>query len=120
MLVLEYVMLEAGDVIVVGQLLNSVDPEIQVLPFTILTLLLLTFLNYRGAQATLTLNFVITAVAFSSIILLLISTNFYDPKATLLQLKELTNGLPYGKLGIMAAIGYSCWFFLGVEGTAMA
>ncbi len=120
MLVLEYIMLEAGDVIVVGQLLNSVDPEIQVLPFTILTLLLLTFLNYRGAQATLTLNFVITAVAFSSIILLLISTNFYDPKATLLQLKELTNGLPYGKLGIMAAIGYSCWFFLGVEGTAMA
>lgn len=120
MLVLEYAMLEAGDVIVVGQLLNSLDPGIQVLPFTILTLLLLTFLNYRGAQATLTLNFVITAVAFSSIILLLISTNFYDPKSTLLQLKELTNGLPYGKLGIMAAIGYSCWFFLGVEGTAMA
>ncbi|MEA4934180.1 MAG: APC family permease [Lawsonibacter sp.] len=120
MLVLEYVMLEAGDVIVVGQLLNSLNPGLQVLPFTILTLLLLTFLNYRGAQATLTLNFVITAVAFSSIILLLISTNFYDPKATLLQLKERTNGLPYGKLGIMAAIGYSCWFFLGVEGTAMA
>ena len=71
-------------------------------------------------QATLTLNFFITAVAFISIIVLLFSTNFWDPQATLLQLKELTNGLPYGTLGLMAAIGYSCWFCLGIEGTAMA
>lgn len=120
MLVFEYAMLEAGDVIVVGQLLNSLNPDIQILPFTILTLLVLAFINYRGAQATLTLNFVITAIAFTCVIVLLFSTNFYDPQATLIQLKELTNGLPYGPLGIMAAIGYSCWFFLGIEGTAMA
>ena len=120
MQVFEYAMLEAGDVIVVGQLLNSLDPEIQILPFTSLTLLVLAFINYRGAQATLTLNFVITAVAFASIIILLFSTNFYDPQATLLDLKTLTNGLPYGTLGVMAAVGYSCWFYLGIEGTAMA
>ena len=120
MLVFEYAMLEAGDVIVVGQLLNSLNPDIQVLPFTILTLLVLAFINYRGAHATLTLNFVITAIAFTCVIVLLFSTNFYDPQNTLIQLKELTNGLPYGTLGVMAAIGYSCWFFLGIEGTAMA
>jgi len=120
MQVFEYSMLEAGDVIVVGQLLNSLDPDIQILPFTILTLLVLAFINYRGAQATLTLNFVITAVAFASVIILLFSTNFWDPQATLIQLKELTNGLPYGTLGVMAAVGYSCWFYLGIEGTAMA
>lgn len=119
MLVFEYAMLEAGDVIVVGQLLNSLNPDLQVLPFTILTLLVLAFINYRGAQATLTLNFFITAIAFMSIIILFISTNFYDPQSTLLHLREFTNGLPYGKLGVMAAIGYSCWFFLGIEGTAM-
>jgi ethanolamine permease len=80
----------------------------------------LALINYRGAHATLTLNFVITAIAFSCVIVLLFSTNFYDGAATLLKLKELTNGLPYGPLGVMAAIGYSCWFFLGIEGTAMA
>lgn len=99
MQVFEYAMLEAGDIIVVGQLLNSLNPKIQILPFTILTLLVLAFINYRGAQATLTLNFVITSVAFISVIILLFSTNFYDPQATLLQLQELTNGLPYGTLG---------------------
>lgn len=120
MQVFEYAMLEAGDVIVVGQLLQSLDPGIQVLPFTILTLLVLAYINYRGAEASLSLNFVITAVAFSSIIILLCATNCFDPQETLIDLKTLTNGLPYGTLGVMAAIGYSCWFFLGIEGTAMA
>ena len=120
MLVFEYAMLEAGDVIVVGQLLNALNPAIDPLPFNILTLLVLAFINYRGAQATLTLNFVITAIAFACVVLLLMSTNFFDPNATLLDLKALTDGLPYGYLGVMAGIGYSCWFFLGIEGTAMA
>ena len=120
MQVFEYAMLEAGDVIVVGQLLQSLNPDIQVLPFTILTLLVLAYINYRGAEATLSLNFVITAVAFASIIILLCSTNCFNPQETLIDLKALTNGLPYGTLGVMAAIGYSCWFFLGIEGTAMA
>lgn len=120
MLVFEYSMLAAGDVIVVGQLLNALNPDIQPLPFLILTLLVLAFINYRGAHATLTLNFVITAIAFACVIVLLFSTNFYNGTDTLIQLKELTDGLPFGTLGVMAAIGYSCWFFLGIEGTAMA
>lgn len=120
MLVFEYSMLAAGDVIVVGQLLNALNPDIQPLPFIILTLLVLAFINYRGAHATLTLNFVITAIAFACVVVLLFSTNFYNGADTLIQLKELTDGLPFGTLGVMAAIGYSCWFFLGIEGTAMA
>lgn len=120
MLVFEYSMLAAGDVIVVGQLLNSLNPDIQPLPFIILTLLVLAFINYRGAHATLTLNFIITAIAFTFVIVLLFSTNFYNGENTLIQLQELTDGLPFETLGVMAAIGYSCWFFLGIEGTAMA
>jgi len=120
MQVFEYVMLEAGDIIVVGQLLNYINPDLQIMPFTVLTLLLLSYVNYKGAQTTLTLNFIITAIAFISVILLLLSTNFWDPYATILHLEDLTDGLPYGVLGITAAIGYSCWFFLGIEGTSMA
>lgn len=119
MQVFEYVMLEAGDVIVVGQLINALFPKIPVLPVTLVTVLLLTYINYRGARTTLTLNFIITATAFLSILILLAATDFTDPQNTLLRLSEFTNGVPYGPLGVMAAIGYSCWFFLGVEGTAM-
>ena len=120
MLTLEYTMLEAANALVVGQILESLSPEIHALPYIILSLLFLAFMNYRGAYATLTLNFVITAVAFVSVIILLFSTNFYDPQTTLIRLKEMTNGLPYGFLGILAAMQFSIWFFLGIEGTALA
>lgn len=42
MLVFEYVMLEAADALVVGAILQSINPAIQSLPFVILTLLILT------------------------------------------------------------------------------
>lgn len=58
------------------------------LPFIILSLLVLTDMNYRGVYATLTLNFVITAVAFVTIFILLFSTSFYDPQMTLINLKK--------------------------------
>ncbi len=120
MIVLEYAMLEAADVLVVGQILESLNIGLNSLPFVILSLLFLAFMNYHGAYATLTLNFIITAVAFASVMVLLFSTNFYDPQQTLINLKEMTNGLPYGFLGILAAMQFGIWFFLGIEGTALA
>ena len=119
MMVLEYTMLEAGDVIVVGQILNSINPGIQVLPFMLLSLLALAYINYHGAYASLTLNFVITAIAFGCVIMLLVFNNLGDLSGSIEQLKTITNGIPYGPLGIMASLQFCCWFFLGIEGTAM-
>ena len=120
MAVLEYAMLEAADVVVVGDILKSLHPDINVLPFIILSLVFLTWMNYRGVYGTLTLNFIITAIAFISVLVLLFSTNFYDPRASLIKLEQMTNGLPYGFLGVLAAMQFAIWFFLGIEGTAMA
>ncbi|WP_407313547.1 APC family permease [Desulfosporosinus sp. SB140] len=120
MLVFEYVMLEAADALVIGAILQSINPAIQSLPFVVLTLLLLTYLNYRGVYATLTLNFFITAIAFLTILVLLTSTHFLVPSQSILRLSELTNGLPYGWLGVIAALQFGIWFFLGIEGTALA
>ncbi|MDQ7093508.1 amino acid permease [Desulfosporosinus sp. PR] len=120
MLVFEYVMLEAADALVVGAILQSLNPAIQSLPYVILTLLFLTYLNYRGVYATLTLNFVLTAIAFVTIFVLLFSTHFNIPAQSILKLSELTNGLPYGWIGVIAALQFGIWFFLGIEGTALA
>ena len=120
MAVLEYAMLEAADVVVVGDILQSLNPGIKVLPFIMLSLVFLTWINYRGVYATLTLNFIITSIAFMSVLILLFSTSFYDPQTTLIKLRQMTNGLPYGFLGVLAAMQFAIWFFLGIEGTAMA
>jgi ethanolamine permease len=123
MLVFEYVMLEAADALVVGDLLkslNPLNPAIQPLPYVILTIVFLTYLNYRGVYATLTFNFVITAIAYVTIFLLLFATRFYNPGQSLIHLKEMTNSLPYGWIGILAAFQFGVWFYLGIEGTTLA
>ena len=119
MLVFEYVMLEAADALVVGQILETLHPDIQALPYIILSLLALTYLNYHGVQATLNLNIVLTGVAFLTIIVLLFSTKFYSADS-MINLPEMTNGLPYGWIGILGAFQFGCWFYLGIEGTALA
>ena len=120
MLVFEYVMLEAADALVVGQILQTLHPDIQALPYIILSLLALTYMNYRGVHATLNLNIVLTGIAFITIFILLFSTKFYSPTDNMLRMKEMTNGLPYGWIGILGAFQFGCWFFLGIEGTALA
>ncbi len=119
MLVFEYVMLEAADALVVGQILQTLNPDIQPLPYIVLSLLALTYLNYRGMQATLNVNIVITGIAFLTIIVLLFSTKFYSSES-MIRLSEMTNGLPYGWMGILGAFQFGCWFYLGIEGTALA
>lgn len=120
MLVFEYVMLEAADAVVVGEILKTLHPDVQALPYIVLSLLVLTYMNYKGAHATLNLNIVLTAVAFATIFILLFSTKFYSGTESLLDLPGLTNGLPYGWIGILGAFQFGCWFYLGIEGTAMA
>ncbi len=120
MLVFQYVMLEAADALVVGEILQTLHPDIQALPYIILSLLLLTYLNYRGLHATLNLNIVLTGVAFITILILFFSTKFYSTTESLIDLTGLMNGLPYGWIGILGALQFGCWFYLGIEGTVLA
>src|SRR5215470_11854768 len=87
-LVLAYTMLEAGDVQVAGQLIQIGAGELGVTipwePYTIVCLAILALLNYRGVFMTLTVNFVITFIAFLSIIVLFIGVRPWNPGEILL------------------------------------
>ena len=123
-LVLAYTMLEAADALVVGDLLSIVagqfghadlDPK----PFVVLTIAILAWLNYRGVFMTLTVNFVITAVAFLALVVMFFWTQPWNPGAVLLHEKLLTD-LPYGWIGVIAALQFGMWYYLGIEGTCQA
>jgi len=129
-LVLAYTMLEAADVQVVGQLIQigigRVDPEGAAAlgaewwwSFTVLSLMFLAWLNYRGVLMTLTVNFIITAAAFMSIIVLFFGVQGWNPEAQLLHEGLLTD-LPYGWLGVIASLHFGIWYYLGIEGTCQA
>ena len=120
---LTYLMLNAGDVLVAGQLVQigaqQLGHDIPWQPFTVFFLAILTLLNYRGVLATLTVNFVITAAAFLSIVILFIGVKPWAPGEVLLH-KDLLTPLPYGWIGVIAALHFGMWFYLGIEGTCQA
>ncbi len=119
MLIFEYTMLEASDAIVIGALMKTLNPAISPLPWIFLGIAVLTWLNYRGVEATLNINLVITVIAYVTIFILLFSTKFYIPGASLLKTKQLMSSLPYGWIGIVAALQFGIWYYLGIEGAVL-
>jgi ethanolamine permease len=124
-LVFAYTMLEAGDVQVAGYLIQIGAGDLlghaptHWEPWCVLSLAILAFLNYRGVFMTLTVNFWITAIAFLSIIVLFIGLEPWSPGKVMLH-KDLLTDLPYGWLGVLAALHFGIWFYLGIEGTCQA
>jgi ethanolamine permease len=124
-LVMAYTMLEVSNAIVTGDLIQAFVHnmgfvgDIDKRAFMALTIVFLSFLNYRGVLATLTLNYVITAIAFIAILVLFVAVKPWAPGETLKH-SDLLAGLPYGGLGILAAMHFGLWYYLGIEGTTQA
>ena len=123
-LVFAYTMLEAGNAITVGFLMDTVanmggHAGLDQRPFIILCIMFLAWLNYRGVLATLTFNLVITAFAFVAILILFVATVPWSD-ASPMRHAELMTDLPYGWLGVLAAMHFGLWFYLGIEGTTQA
>ena len=114
---MEYIALEAADAIVVAFIAQSIFPELQVFPVTLLVIALLTFINYRGVVAALTLNFILTMIAFIAIVAFFFATAFGTVN---IHPEYLFQGaLPNGMIGLFAALQFGPWFYLGIEGAAM-
>ncbi len=126
-LVFAYTMLEAANAITAGYLFSVVasmtghEAELDQRPFIILVIMFLAWLNYRGVLATLTFNLVITAVAFCAIIVLFLSTSGVLGGG-IMEHAALFEGheLPYGWIGVLAAMHFGLWYYLGIEGTTQA
>lgn len=127
-LVFAYTMLEAANAITAGYLISEVArlssgvTDLDQRPFIVLAILFLAWLNYRGVLATLTFNLVITAIAFAAILTLFLSTTgILAP--SMMHHAELMSGpaaLPYGWIGVLAAMHFGLWYYLGIEGTTQA
>jgi ethanolamine permease len=85
----------------------------------VLTVAFLAWLNYRGVFMTLTINLVITFLAFMSLVVLFIAVNPLA-QGEILQHQGLLTDLPYGWIGVIAALQFGMWYYLGIEGTCQA
>lgn len=123
-----YTMLEAANAITAGYLISQVavmtghSGDIDQRPFIILAIMFLAWLNFRGVLATLTFNLVITAIAFVAILILFLSTSGVLGGG-IMEHADLMSGqasLPYGWIGVLAAMHFGLWYYLGIEGTTQA
>ncbi len=122
-LVFAYTMLEAANAITLGHLVQRVGAmagfeNTSDKPFIVLTIMFLAWLNYRGVYTTLTFSLVITVIAFSAICVLFFAVQPWTD--TYIKHDQLLTGLPYGWLGVLAALHFGMWFYLGIEGTTQA
>lgn len=123
-LVMAYTMLCAANALVVGDLMKSGAAvmgfaDLDTKPFVVLTVAFLAWLNYRGVFMTLTINLIITFLAFISLIVLFFAV---DPmnQGVILQHQGLLTDLPYGWIGVIASLQFGMWYYLGIEGTCQA
>jgi ethanolamine permease len=124
-LVMTYTILEAGNAITIRSSLDKVanmlvHEGLDQRPFIILSIMFLAWLNCRGVLATLAFNFAITAIAFAANIVLFLAVQFGVSAVPLDFLAISNEPLPYGWLGIIAALHFGLWYFLGIEGTCQA
>ncbi|HEY4966033.1 MAG TPA: amino acid permease, partial [Puia sp.] len=97
----------------IGAYFNLFFPQIPILGVAIFSYILFTALNIYGVRAAALFELVITLFAVGE---LLLFTGITLPHFELKNLEH--NAFPNGWTGILGAIPFAIWFFLGIEGVA--
>ncbi|GAB3173543.1 ethanolamine permease [Telluribacter humicola] len=97
----------------IGAYLNLFLPQLSPTAIAIGVYLLFTLLNVWGTHIAATFELVVTVVAVAG---LLLFAGIALPEMSTTTLTE--NSLPNGWTGVLAAIPFAIWFFLGIEGLA--
>ena len=110
---IEFIFAPPAIAFAIGAYFNLFFPQIPVLAIALFAYILFTALNIYGVKAAAVFEFVITLLAVGE---LLVFTGITLPHFELKNLQH--HAFPRGWQGILAAIPFAIWFFLGIEGVA--
>lgn len=110
---IEFIFAPPAIAFAIGAYFNLFFPQIPILAIAILGYVLFTALNIYGVKAAALFELVITIFAVGE---LLLFTGIALPHFELKNIQH--NAFPHGWQGILAAIPFAIWFFLGIEGVA--
>ncbi|HEY2649031.1 MAG TPA: amino acid permease, partial [Puia sp.] len=110
---IEFIFAPPAIAFAIGAYFNLFFPQVPILLIAVLAYILFTALNIYGVKAAAMFELVITMMAVGE---LLLFTGITLPH---FQAKNIQhNAFPHGWQGILAAIPFAIWFFLGIEGVA--
>ncbi len=110
---IEFIFAPPAIAFAIGAYFNLFFPQIPVRTIAICSYILFTALNIYGVRAAAFFELVITLFAVGE---LLLFTGITLPHFELKNLQH--NAFPHGWQGILGAIPFAIWFFLGIEGVA--
>ena len=111
--IIEFIFAPPAIAFAIGAYFNLFLPQIPIMYIAIFSYILFTGLNIYGVKAAAIFELVITIFAVGE---LLIFAGITLPHVEIAHLKQ--NALPNGWSGMVAAIPFAIWFFLGIEGVA--
>jgi len=113
---IEFVFAPPAIALAVGGYIHNMLPSVPAMPATVFAFLLFIFINYWGMKTSATFELIVTVVALIGLVMFWALAIPHFEMA-----KVLTQPiLPNGYSGIMAAVPFAIWFYLAIEGGAMA
>jgi ethanolamine permease len=110
---IEFIFAPPAIAFAIGAYFNLFFPQIPIIAIAIFAYILFTALNMYGVKAAAMFELVITILAVGELLL------FAGITLPHFEIKNIQrNALPHGWQGILAAIPFAIWFFLGIEGVA--
>jgi ethanolamine permease len=97
----------------IGGFVNAIEPRLPPLAVAVFVYVLFTIVNWRGVALSAGLELVMTALAVAGLVVYGV---IVVPRFSMARF--LDDPLPHGAAGIMGAIPYAIWFYLGIEGLA--
>ena len=110
---IEFIFAPPAIAFAIGAYFNLFFPQLPILGISIFVYLLFTGLNIYGVKAAAAFELLITILAVGE---LLLFAGITLPHFKMANLQH--NAFPHGWSGVLAAIPFAIWFFLGIEGVA--
>lgn len=113
---IEFVFAPPAIALAVGGYINFLIPSVPTLTASVAAFLFFIFVNYLGMKTSATVELVVTIIALIGLAIFWIAAAPHFSMA-----RVMTEPLlPFGMKGVMAAVPFAIWFYLAIEGGAMA
>lgn len=113
---IEFVFAPPAIALAVGGYIHFLIPPVPAMVATVVAFLFFIFVNYLGMKTSATVELIVTIIALVGLVIYWVAAAPHFSLA-----RVMTEPiLPFGGKGIMAAVPFAIWFYLAIEGGAMA
>ncbi|MCB8817920.1 ethanolamine permease [Desulfosporosinus shakirovi] len=113
---IEFVFAPPAIALAVGGYINFLIPSVPTLTAAVAAFLFFIFVNYLGMKTSAMVELVVTIIALVGLVIFWVAAAPHF-SMTRVMAEPL---LPFGMKGVMAAVPFAIWFYLAIEGGAMA